>query len=348
MKLCVLDAWSARTMPSDAELAPPGEGNACLQVWWYPGPGGRHVREWTGFDWRERAFASHEDALRAIKDARARGVLVAWCEDDDGRRLSEPPRVCSWIDAMRRRYGEGVADAASLAELQRACRHMLDRRNPALAADERIPRVIHQVWLGPRPAPERLLATWRERNPTWKHVVWRDFQWSIFDVLRRQIEAAQDVTAQADLMRWCILAREGGVALDADCWALRPLGDNYLRHEAWAAFDGNRQGFLVNGAVGAAPGASLIAELVQRMKRLGPADSGRVRAAPLLTTGPAPLTIVAAAHPELYAYPASVFYPANPAEEQTAVALQLWATSRGLCDSLDNLAPPALAPEVSP
>ena len=31
--------------------------------------------------------------------------------------------------------------------------------------EEQIPKIIHQLWIGPKPAPSKLMQTWKEKNP---------------------------------------------------------------------------------------------------------------------------------------------------------------------------------------
>ena len=41
----------------------------------------------------------------------------------------------------------------------------------------RIPRLFHQIWVGPDPFPEEYAAlqqTWRTHNPDWELRFWRD------------------------------------------------------------------------------------------------------------------------------------------------------------------------------
>ena len=37
-----------------------------------------------------------------------------------------------------------------------------------------IPKIIHQIWIGPRPAPEKLMATWKEKNPSFEYIRWSE------------------------------------------------------------------------------------------------------------------------------------------------------------------------------
>lgn len=36
----------------------------------------------------------------------------------------------------------------------------------------KIPKIIHQIWIGPKPAPSRWMRSWRKKNPDWKYILW--------------------------------------------------------------------------------------------------------------------------------------------------------------------------------
>ena len=35
-----------------------------------------------------------------------------------------------------------------------------------------IPKIIHTVWVGDRPAPMQWINTWKEKHPDWEHILW--------------------------------------------------------------------------------------------------------------------------------------------------------------------------------
>ncbi|HNX82400.1 MAG TPA: hypothetical protein PKL77_09670, partial [Candidatus Omnitrophota bacterium] len=35
-----------------------------------------------------------------------------------------------------------------------------------------IPKIIHQLWIGDKPAPEKWLKTWKEKHPGWEYRFW--------------------------------------------------------------------------------------------------------------------------------------------------------------------------------
>jgi len=37
-----------------------------------------------------------------------------------------------------------------------------------------IPKIIHQLWVGPKPAPLHLMNTWKESHPDYKYMFWNE------------------------------------------------------------------------------------------------------------------------------------------------------------------------------
>lgn len=92
-----------------------------------------------------------------------------------------------------------------------------------------VPRLLHQIWIGPRPIPEReqhWCAEMAKMNPTWKHTLHGN------EVLTRYVddpyikvmqERQMSLAFISDRLRILLLRDEGGVYLDADCEPIRPL-----------------------------------------------------------------------------------------------------------------------------
>jgi mannosyltransferase OCH1-like enzyme len=37
-----------------------------------------------------------------------------------------------------------------------------------------IPKVIHQIWIGPKPAPKQMMQTWKEKHPGFEYILWNE------------------------------------------------------------------------------------------------------------------------------------------------------------------------------
>jgi len=96
-----------------------------------------------------------------------------------------------------------------------------------------IPKVIYTAFLDKQPIPERIAAlevAWRTLNPEWgfrcitldrRPPVINYAEWGQSFLLPEPAGR----TARLNLLRYEILAREGGVFIDDNCWPLRPLDD---------------------------------------------------------------------------------------------------------------------------
>jgi mannosyltransferase OCH1-like enzyme len=143
-----------------------------------------------------------------------------------------------------------------------------------------IPRLVHQIWLGPRPAPLTWTETWREMNPDFTYRLWDEdaideLELHNDDVYRRYVvEGLYD--GAADVARIEILHRFGGVYADADSVALRPLGDApFMDAGFFAPFEPNvdHPGLVTNAFMGALPGHEVLTryeEVVSRVMTLRP------------------------------------------------------------------------------
>jgi len=85
-----------------------------------------------------------------------------------------------------------------------------------------IPKILHQIWIGPQPPPTEWMDTWRlkyvNEHSGWKYMLWREAD--IAAVLPVHVRDAFSVLPQwclkADIARYAILEKHGGVYIDAD------------------------------------------------------------------------------------------------------------------------------------
>lgn len=113
-----------------------------------------------------------------------------------------------------------------------------------------IPRVFHFVWVGPEPLPDedaRLMAPWLDLHPDWQAVVWSEHpervapvldrlfpkakagplpdmvnRWA-FDTIHEWVGERARYSAQSDIVRAEVVRAFGGIYLDTDVRALRPI-----------------------------------------------------------------------------------------------------------------------------
>jgi hypothetical protein len=37
-----------------------------------------------------------------------------------------------------------------------------------------IPKILHQIWIGPKPAPTNLMKTWKDKHPDFEYILWTE------------------------------------------------------------------------------------------------------------------------------------------------------------------------------
>ena len=99
-----------------------------------------------------------------------------------------------------------------------------------------IPKIIHQLWIGHKPAPINLMNTWKEKHPDFEYIYWneeefvkRDFKFKCQD----KIDEIEEINGKADIMRWEILYKFGGVFLDADSICIEPFDHELLNKKCF-------------------------------------------------------------------------------------------------------------------
>ena len=95
-----------------------------------------------------------------------------------------------------------------------------------------IPKILHQVWVGPNPIPEEekeYIKTWKKYHPNWEYMIWNNDNLSILQLPPNCIEAfnaSNGVYAcQADIVRYVAVLKYGGVYIDTDIECYKPIDD---------------------------------------------------------------------------------------------------------------------------
>ncbi len=176
-----------------------------------------------------------------------------------------------------------------------------------------IPKVLHQLWIGPRAAPARWMRTWQQMDPDLTYRLWDDRSVDTFglrnlETYRRFYEAGM-FDGAADVARIEILQRFGGVYADADSIALRPLGDaRFMQAGFFAAREPNEDhpDLVSNAFMGAIADHPILTSYVAAL-----ADVKHLR--PFRASGPLALTEIVRSHQgaDVSILPAWTFFPTS-------------------------------------
>lgn len=128
-----------------------------------------------------------------------------------------------------------------------------------------IPRLFHWIWLGGHPLPDqhrRWREGWLRAHPDWKHMLWTDDNLPPL-TNATEFRLAETFAQKADIVRYEVVGRYGGVYLDTDMECLdniEPLLDGVEAFAGW--LEPLEIGI---GIFGATPGHPWLAELVSRL-----------------------------------------------------------------------------------
>lgn len=99
-----------------------------------------------------------------------------------------------------------------------------------------IPKILHQIWLGPNPIPKKFLEfqqNWRELHPDWSYKIWTDT--AIRDIpIKHLVDRCGKFSSKSNMVRIYAVMFEGGVYADMDIdW--NKNFDIFLTYKAFAA-----------------------------------------------------------------------------------------------------------------
>jgi mannosyltransferase OCH1-like enzyme len=200
-----------------------------------------------------------------------------------------------------------------------------------------IPRIVHRIWLGsdiPRVA-RRFGESWEHHCPGWEVRTWRD--WDLPPLInQRAFDEVTHPSQRADLARLELLWRFGGVYVDTDFEALRPIETVLDGVDCFLASEDRR--FVGTAIMGSRPGHPFIGRLVERASASIAAHPGEP---PNRQTGPFFVTAELKAYQRtngrrdgVVVFPVDLFYPYHYSEPERryddfpgAVAVHHWTGS---------------------
>lgn len=181
--------------------------------------------------------------------------------------------------------------------------------------EPRIPKIFHHIWVG-SPFPEKykqLRQTWIDKHPDWEFILWTDEKIEAFGLQNKKIyDVNPNFGSKADIARYEILYRMGGVYLDTDFECLHPLDELNHRLNFYTAIGFEKDVELYNGLIASVPGHPILRECIDNIKPL-PAKPDSVHI--FNTTGPYYFTrcffkiVYLCENEPLAVLPTSFFYP---------------------------------------
>lgn len=124
-----------------------------------------------------------------------------------------------------------------------------------------IPKIIHQVWIGPNSPPWQWIDSFRknfmDKYPAWKYRLWRENEIENLRLINKsKYESEKVLSGKVNILRYELLYQFGGIYIDADSeWInnkpLQELIDHTNQTGIFAGWEDKKM--LANGVIGCSP-----------------------------------------------------------------------------------------------
>jgi mannosyltransferase OCH1-like enzyme len=131
----------------------------------------------------------------------------------------------------------------------------------------RIPKIIHQIWLGGSLPQQfqRYADSWKKYNPDWEYKLWLDEDVKRMNLIQRdRFNKATNQGMKSDILRYEILGQYGGVYVDTDFECLKSFDDlMYLDFFTSLSYDKEMQLYI--GLIACTANHPVINECIKSM-----------------------------------------------------------------------------------
>ena len=185
-----------------------------------------------------------------------------------------------------------------------------------------IPRILHQVWVGPDPMPDEFRdyrESWRRHHPGWEMPLWTEENLPT-DLARPEVyERLRKPAERSDIIRLEMLLRSGGLYVDTDFECLRSVEPLVEGIDFCTAY--LKPGRVNNALIGAAPGHPILERAIRELRPRTEYGYDKMAAGPLF------FDELIRQYPEVTIFPPEYFYPSTPGERERAYAVHHSARS---------------------
>ena len=104
----------------------------------------------------------------------------------------------------------------------------------------KIPKIIHQLWIGPKPPPTKFMDTWKDKHEEFEYIRWTEDEMKkkgFKSQLQNKIDDMSEINGKADILRWELLYEYGGVFVDADAYCIEPVTYLVDKYKAFAGYE---------------------------------------------------------------------------------------------------------------
>jgi glycosyltransferase involved in cell wall biosynthesis len=137
---------------------------------------------------------------------------------------------------------------------------------------ETIPKIIHQIWIGPKDKPETIVS-WQKMNPGFEYRLWTEKEIDELGLINKKAyrKYYKDgwYAGASNVARVEILDRFGGVYVDADTKCVTSLENApFMVWDFFASYVVDGETRLSNSPIGCTPGHRYMKDSIERIKHI--------------------------------------------------------------------------------
>lgn len=219
-----------------------------------------------------------------------------------------------------------------------------------------IPKIIHQLWIGTKPAPTKFMNTWKDKHVGlgFEYIFWNEQELKkrvMMLTLNDKIDSMEEINGKADIIRWEILEKYGGVFVDADSICIEPIDDTLLKCKGgcFAGYEQEqiRKGLIATGTMGFPPHHPIVQHCIKWIRQ-NPVSNALTRQRAWYNVGPGLLTRIVNdynMHNEITIFPSYYFLPRHYSGieykgHEKVYAYQEWGSTKQSYETMNQLSLP--------
>ena len=192
------------------------------------------------------------------------------------------------------------------------------------------------------------MNTWKEKNPDFEYIFWNEQEFINRKMrfrCQQKIDEIEEINGKADILRWEILFKYGGVFIDADSICIEPIDDELMNKKSFAGWEQEelRKGLIATGTMGFPPSSPLVGGAINWILK-NEVSQQKAQMMAWQSVGPGLLTRMynTGTFKDLHIFPSYTFLPIHLTGKEyhghgKIYAYQAWGSTKQSYDTMNTV-----------
>ena len=212
-----------------------------------------------------------------------------------------------------------------------------------------IPKILHIMWIGSKPAPMNCIMSWKNKNPDFEFIFWNEEEINkrgLTFKCMKQINDIDEISGKCDIIRWEILYKYGGIFVDADSICIEPIDDYFMDKTGFSTYENEilRKSLVACGIMGFIANHTLCRDIINWIADPTLSEVIIKELKAWVSVGPVRLTsfIETGNYPDFSIFPSYCVLPIHHTGlayegHRKVYAHQVWGSSNGSYDTMNDV-----------